>query len=118
MFPEHTDTVVDCGSELAGIEQRDRGKRNRGDESRWKGRKHEAGMTSLGLTFHSRPTPALCILTSLRCVSYILYLTPPLPPVAWLVPFLHRIPLTYHCSTWLLQEWKGRKDGEMRKNSV
>lgn len=35
-------------------------------------------MTSLGLTFHSRPTPALCILTSLRCVSYILYLTPPL----------------------------------------
>jgi hypothetical protein len=37
-------------------------------------------MTSLGLTFHSRPTPALCILTSPRCVSYILYLSPfPLP---------------------------------------
>lgn len=38
------------------------------DESRWKGRKHEAGMTSLGLTFHSQPTPALCILTSLRYI--------------------------------------------------
>lgn len=82
MFPENTNTVVDedrGGGELAGIEQRDRGEGNRGDESRWKGRKHEAGMTSLGLTFHSRPTPALCILTSLRCVSYILYLTPPSP---------------------------------------
>lgn len=31
----------------------------------------EASMTSLGLTFHSQPTPALCILTSLRYVSYI-----------------------------------------------
>lgn len=76
MFPENTNTVVDKdrdGGGLTGTEQRERtrGGENRGDESRWKGRKHEAGMTSLGLTFHSRPTPALCILTSLRCVSYI-----------------------------------------------
>lgn len=40
MFPENTNTVVDedrAGGELAGIEQRGRGKGNRGDESRWKG---------------------------------------------------------------------------------
>lgn len=84
MSPENTNTVVDKDRErwvgadgAVGAAAGGRGE-NRGDESRWKGRKHEAGMTSLGLTFHSRPTPALCILTSLRCVSYILYIYPPL----------------------------------------
>lgn len=68
--------VVDRRRWREGERESERRGRNRGDESSWKGRKHEAGMTSLGLTFHSRPTPALCILTSLRCVSYILYLSP------------------------------------------
>lgn len=95
MFPENTNTIVDKdrdGGGLTGTEQqeRERGGENRGDESRWKGRKHEAGMTSLGLTFHSRPTPALCILTSLRCVSYILYLpcNPPPPLYLAFVPLV------------------------------
>lgn len=81
MFPEKTqipsvdkDRRGGCGNDTGGAEgggSERGGGRNRGDESRWKGRKHEAGMTSLGLTFHSRPTPALCILTSLRCVLAI-----------------------------------------------
>lgn len=95
MFPENTNTVVDKerdGGGLTGTEQqeRERGGENRGDESRWKGRKHEAGMTSLGLTFHSRPTPALCILTSLRCVSYILYLPCDPSPLSLLPPLVAR----------------------------
>lgn len=119
-FRRNTNTAVDVdrgGGELGG----DRGERNRGDESRWKGRKHEAGMTSLGLTFHSRPTPALCILTSLRCVSYILYPTPPVSSCCLAyglflsAPLLH-VPLLG--STRLLREWKGRKDGETRKSGV
>lgn len=121
MFPENTNTVMDedrGGGDLAGIVQRGREEENRGDESRWKGRKHEAGMTSLGLTFHSRPTPALCILTSLRCVSYILYLTPPPSSCCLayrLVPFpitpLLHVPLLDSASSRIKRK-KRRKDAE------
>lgn len=120
VFPENTNIIVDqrtrrgsggCSGSAASGDETDgargrgggRRERNREDESRWKGRKHEAGMTSLGLTFHSRPTPALCILTSPRCVSYILYLSsfPPIPSLAFLP--------SSHCSAGFFRERKGRK---------
>lgn len=130
MFPENTNTVVDKdrdGGGLTGTEQQERarGGENRGDESRWKGRKHEAGMTSLGLTFHSRPTPALCILTSLRCVSYILYLPCNSPPLSL---FRFHVSLVFypsypfcHCSPRLAffrEQKKKRKDKEIRRYDV
>lgn len=130
MFPENTNTVVDKdrdGGGLTGTEQQERarGGENRGDESRWKGRKHEAGMTSLGLTFHSRPTPALCILTSLRCVSYILYLPCNPPPLFLSFAsmfrsfFTHRIPSAIARHGWFFREQKKkRKDREIRRYDV
>jgi len=104
-----TAVVVSWGSSRGG-----RGEGNRRDESRWKGRKHEAGMTSLGLTFHSRPTPALCILTSLRCVSYILYPTPP-PSSCCLTygSFFSPLHLSLHIP--LLGFFKNNKEEKMRK---
>lgn len=122
MFPENTNTVVDkdCDGGLTGTtetaeRERERGGENRGDESRWKGRKHEAGMTSLGLTFHSRPTPALCILTSLRCVSYILYLPCNPPPLLPLVPYPSHPFCTSHCPARFFREnkKKEKRDSEI-----
>lgn len=71
-------------------------------------------MTSLGLTFHSRPTPALCILTSLRCVSYILYPTPP-PSSCCLTygSFFSPLHLSLHIP--LLGFFKNNKEEKMRK---
>lgn len=90
---------------------------------------HEAGMTSLGLTFHSRPTPALCILTSLRCVSYILYLPcNPVPPPSPL--YRATVPLVsypshpfcaFHCPAGFLENKKKEKrerEREIRRYDV